>query len=497
MAFVSIDTVAARDPASRDVFGYRIVALLWFLYLFAPQKLLVYYTDAARPLTWMLEVMLVTTSVAMVFTRRPDAPRRGYPAFSILFALTLLGIAMAVIYGEFLPARDRLRQVYQFYLLAQLTVVYCDRPERAKVILQIYFLHFIYFGLWGAVSLSYAPIAEAVDPGLRDIIYWHIAYGNRDAFGPVMVAGVIFSIYYAQAFRPGSKLAVGNVGLCLVGVFTSFGRGVFVSLVVAAGVMWMRARNKLRIALLLAACLSVTPFLAPSLTQRYITSMSTIFTEGTQQGTGADRKILWSWGWRIFKNNPIAGVGPGNFGVVILDEVPLSEAAIYGYNRNTLYGRVTHSMPITLLSEYGILGMLAMLYVLFDFFKTNGAIRQVSGTMACGFSPEYANAVSAGLQTAFISVCVNSLVYPTLYLPLFWHLVTINRMVYFAAGATAATATRPRWWPSRQIAWRGPKAPVLQVRADTPTVQPSPSGTLSSARAVRPPMFVTVRSGAR
>ena len=484
MSFVSIDRSTAPGSASRDVLGFRVVAVLWFLYLFAPHKLIVYYTDAARPLTWLLEVVLVTTYVSMLFTRQPDAPRRGYPAYSIMLALTILGIAMANIYGEFLPALDRLRQFYQFYLLAQVTLVYCDRPERAKVILKIYFLHFIYFGLWGVISLFRAPIVDAVDPGLRDIIYWHIAYGNRDAFGPVMVAGVVFSVYYAQAFRPGSKLALGNIGLGLIGVFTSFGRGVFVALVVGAGLIFIRARNKLRIVLLVACCMAATPVVLPGLMQRYVESMSTIFTEGLQKGTGADRKILWSWGWRIFKLNPIAGVGPGNFGVAVLDVVPLSEAAVYGYSRNMLYGRVTHSMPIDLLSEYGILGILAMLFLIFDFFKTNGAIRRVSGTAACGFPPEYVTAVSVGLQTAFITICVNSLVYPTLYLPLFWNLVTINRMVYFAAGATAATRPNFAWWPSRRLERRGPHAPDL-------------GRAVSSGQAMHPKMIGLVPGGAR
>lgn len=444
MTFHSI--TAQRTPASEDRSrpGFRLVVLLWVLYLFSPHKLIQFYLEMARPLTWLLELLLLAgTALFLLTPRAPDQARRDYPAFTIFTALTVLGTGMALVYGEVARSNDALRQMYQFYLLAVLTLAYCGKPERAALILKIYFWHFVYFALWGVISLIRTPIDANLDPGARDIIYWHVHYGNRDAFGPLMAIGLTYSVYYFQAVNPRPKMAAANVVLCLAGVLSSFGRGVFLSLLAAAAMMWLRAKHKIAILVVAAACLTAGAALNPKLVARYTDSMSTIVSEGAEKGTGADRKILWSWALRVFQLNPVAGVGPGNFGIAVFDVVTLQEADKYEYTRNRLYGRVLHSTPMTVLSEYGLLGVLAMLFIITDFFRTNAALRRASTVEDCGFAPGYARAMALALQMAFITVCINSIFYEIMYIAIFWNLITLNRMLYFAAGAGTAALPNP------------------------------------------------------
>ena len=444
MTFASIiSSVSSRSNsrASTSELGFRIVAVLWVLYLFTPHKLLQYYVPETRPLTWILEILLLAgTALLVVNGRDPGARPRGYPAFTIFFLLTVFGLAMASVYGDLGRAREVLREIYQFYLLALLTFAYCDTSSRAKTIFKIYFWHFVYFGVWGVISLIRTPIIDGVDPGFRDIVYWHVHYGNRDAFGPLMAAGLTYSAYYFQALIPRPKAALAGMALNLLGIITSFGRGVFLSLLAATGMMWLRAKHKGRILAVVLACAAVMPIVAPGPTLRYAASMGTIFTEGSEKGTGADRKVLWAWAWRVFKLNPIAGVGPLNFGIAVFDVVSPQEAAQHEYTRNRLYGRVLHSMPMTILCEYGILGVLAMLFLIGDFFRTNAAIRRVGRdetAVVAGFTPGYVTAIGFGLQCAFITICINSVFYEILYTSILWYLITLNRLLYFACGADA------------------------------------------------------------
>ncbi len=422
-------------PKEPDALAFRIIVLLWFLYLFTPHKLLQYYVPAASPVTWLLEILLFV-EIGLYFTTNRE--RRGYPAFTILMGLTVLGVFMAAIFGNWGRALSVVRTFYQPYLLALLTFAFCTTFQRATAIYKLFFLHLLYFGAWGLASLYYSPLG-ATDPGLRNIIPWHVNYDNRDAFGPLMVIGFVFSAYYMNAVTPRSRLAILSMVLSLLGIVTSFGRGVFLSLLLACGLMWLRAKNKSQALLIVVALAVIGAAAAPNTAERYLTSMGTIFSEGTHKGTGADRKILWTWAARVFMLNPISGVGPANFGIAVFKVVPPGEATQHDYTQGTLWGRALHSTPMTVLSEYGTLGILTMIFLIFDYFRTNAAVRRANreaeakGTqLVAGFSHNYIDNIALGLQTAFLTLCINSIFYEIFYVALFGHMLALNRLFYFA-----------------------------------------------------------------
>ena len=435
MTFTSIKPAPTAPPKEPDALAFRIVILLWVLYLFTPHKLLQYYIPAASPVTWLLEILLFV-EVGIYFSTNRE--RRGYPAFTILMGLTVLGVLMAAIFGNWGRAISIVRTFYQPYLLALLTFAFCTTLQRAAVIYKIYFLHLLYFGLWGLASLYYSPLG-ATDPGLRNIIPWHVNYDNRDAFGPLMVIGFVFSAYYFYAVSPRPKLAILSMMLSLLGIITSFGRGVFLSLLVACGLMWLRAKNKAQISAIVLGLAVLGAAAAPNLAERYLSSMGTIFSEGTHKGTGADRKILWTWASRVFLLNPIAGVGPGNFGIAVFQVVPLREAAQYEYTQGSLWGRALHSTPMTVLSEYGTLGIMAIIFLIYDYFRTNAAVRRQNRAaeargvpLVAGFSVGYIDNVALALHMAFLTMCINSIFYEIFYIAMLGHLLALNRLLYFA-----------------------------------------------------------------
>jgi O-antigen ligase len=488
MTFTSIKSAPKAATSEPDVLQYRIVLVLWVLYLFHPHRLIQHYAPGLNVVTWVLELLLYA-EVIMYFGRTREW--RGYPAFTIFIGLTLLGVVMGAIFADAGRSLYIVRTLYQPYLLALMTYAYCTTLSRGAVIIKIYFLHLLYFGLWGLASLYYAPIG-AGDPGFRKIVYWHTLYDNRDAFGPLMAIGFVYSAYFYQATK--DKLALLSCVLSLVGVVTSFGRGVFLSLIAACLLMFVRSKQKSKILLVVAAMVILGTAAAPGLVGRYAESMGTIFSEGTHKGTGADRKILWTWATRVFMLNPIAGVGPGNFGIAVFKVVPPGEAIQHGYTQGSLWGRALHSTPMTLLSEYGTLGILAIMFLIYDFFRSNNTVRRLNREAAAsgiplesGFKPEYVENIALALQTSFVVICINSTFYEIFYVTMLGHLISVNRLFYFVTKAhLAPTESATNRWKSFTNAGSAMLAKSFPGQAAGR--QTVADAALSSAESVRPVM---------
>ena len=445
-------TNTRHKPAPVSSPPYRFVAFLWFLYLFAPAKLIAFYIPASRPITWLPEFLLWICAVQWL---RSPVEKRGYPAYTRFFALMVIGTILAFFIGNWGLARETLRQMYQYYLLGLITVTFCSTPQRARPILRLYFGYFVWYGIWGLISLKVSPLSDDINPGARSIVYWHPNFDNRDAFGPLMVAGLAYSIYYFQATqanrtRLGSMWVALNMVLGILGFVTSFGRGAFVGFIAAATAMWLKSRRKIAAVAVTAVVIVSFALLAPKLTARYWTSMQTITGEGMDSGTGADRKGLWNVAWREFLWSPIIGVGTSNYGIATQRVVRVDEDVGHGYTQGRLWGRSVHSTPLTILSEYGIIGVITAALLVIDFFITNRRTR-LKGRLPSpetadpdAFPPGYLEAIALGLNAAFVTFCVAGIFYEIIYTPLYWTVIVLNRMLYYASGADLARKAIPR-----------------------------------------------------
>ena len=286
-----MSTPITTQPAPEgDERTYRLVVLLWVLYLLAPAKLITYYVPPLRPLSWVPELLLFWCTWCHL---RSPQKGPGFPAFTAFLWLLIFGSGVALLIGNAGLARDVLRLFYQYWLLGIVTLTFCNTPRRARAILAVYFYYLLFYGIWGLISLKLSPLAANVDPGARVIVPWHPNFENRDAFGPLMVAGLVYSIYYyratlATASRRQRLATMLSVLLSGIGFVTSFGRGAFLAFLVTAVSMWMRARRKLAIILAVGAAVAVLAFAAPQVTQRYLASMQTITEQGMHEGTGED-----------------------------------------------------------------------------------------------------------------------------------------------------------------------------------------------------------------
>src|SRR6476646_9003121 len=108
------------DPDERT---YRLVVLLWVLYLLAPAKVVTYYIPSLRPLSWAPELLLFWCT--WVYLR---SPRKGpgFPAFTAFLWLMIFGTGVAAVIGNWGVSRELLRLFYQYWLLGIVTLTFCN-----------------------------------------------------------------------------------------------------------------------------------------------------------------------------------------------------------------------------------------------------------------------------------------------------------------------------------------------------------------------------------
>lgn len=132
-----------------------------------------------------------------------------------------------------------------------------------------------------------------------------------------------------------------------------------------------------------------------------------------QDANAASRVMFWKIGLGMFEDNPILGVGPGNF--------PLVNPVHF----------VSHSLYIQVLSEQGLVGTLSLAAILVLFFRLNARTRKRAlATRAAGRqSIEYCMAL--GLDLALVGYLTSGAFLSVLYYPHLWVLlglsVAVNR----------------------------------------------------------------------
>lgn len=135
--------------------------------------------------------------------------------------------------------------------------------------------------------------------------------------------------------------------LFVAGNIASFSRGGFVGLVAVSLYLFYKSRHKVFFVVMAVVIALATVSFAP---QKYLDEIQSIDTESYKRDTGATRVESWKAGWEMFKDNPLIGVGAQNFGVWHAD--------YYDQDKNSgkMWGRVAHSLYLTLIPEMGIVG---------------------------------------------------------------------------------------------------------------------------------------------
>ena len=152
---------------------------------------------------------------------------------------------------------------------------------------------------------------------------------------------------------------VGVLATCFVDLLT-FSRGGFLGFIAMAGVLAIYHPKRYQI---MGGGIVLALLGAVILSDQWLAIMSTATDSG--QSTAQERLTMWAAAWEVFKEHPM-GVGPGNAGLFAWVHVP---NGVQGYTQGHWYGSALHSLWFTVLSEWGIIGSVLFLSILYLNFR--------------------------------------------------------------------------------------------------------------------------------
>ncbi len=216
-------------------------------------------------------------------------------------------------------------------------------------------------------------------------------------------------------------LYLGATATMILGVAATRSRGGFLGLVAALGIMWWWSKNRVRnLVLILGVAIAGSGIFVATAPEGYFDEMATI--SDPEDSTRQERFKSWALGWDMFVDNPILGVGAGNYPWTV--HVYQLRRSMFSSEEKVLGGREAHSLYFTLLPELGLVGVVLFLGVL---FSLNSRLRDLSRRV--DESPRgtkeletFALAATA-MRCSLVTFLVNALFISVLYYPHLWYLI--------------------------------------------------------------------------
>jgi O-antigen ligase len=253
--------------------------------------------------------------------------------------------------------------------------------------------------------------------------------GDENDFAMTLNMIVPVSFFLAQGEQKSTRklLYWGLTGLFVLANVFTFSRGGFVGLVAVGLCCWLRSPQKLRSAVVIAALVLLVSLYGR---EGYFERIQSTWEEGASSGTGEDRMYMWRFGWQMFLDNPVIGVGQSNFEVRFGDYE--GDDRLYGVTR---VWRAAHSLYFTLLPELGLVGGFIFFRMLYWIYKDLVVIRRATPQR---FKDEENRApiilpYAHAMEVSLIGFLVSSIFISTLYYPNFWvamgFVVALRRIV--------------------------------------------------------------------
>ena len=224
----------------------------------------------------------------------------------------------------------------------------------------------------------------------------------------------------------------------------TYSRGGFIGMASVLVYCWLRSKKKIVFSIIIGFLVLLALIVAPSSYWDRVKTISSEFEqnkEGTSQGTGGQRIYAWKLGWEMFLDNPIVGVGQGNYPWhvgITEDELNMQ------WQTRSLSGRAAHSLYFTLLPELGVIGTLLYLAIIVFVLIDLKYIKNVSLNRKDIFSAEESKRLyylALTLEGSLVGFFVSSVFISTLYYPNYWILcgfiVSLKKIVYGKCGESS------------------------------------------------------------
>ncbi len=352
-------------------------------------------------------ILNILLALAIILSGRFPLSHRPTQLFLALLGLLALHIPIAV---NNYHAFDATRTMLLTFAMFLGIVVFVDSDTKMGTLIRV----------WLGVHLFLALIGlRSGGKGVGGFL------GDENDFAMTLNMIIPFPFFLASSIPKKSTKLIFLALLCLflfVQMLT-FSRGGFLGLVALAAYCWLKSPKKIASAVLIALLAALMIQVAP---EKYEARIRSIWEKGADKGTtGEDRLYIWGIGWEMFLDNPVLGVGGGNF--------PVRFGEYEGDRRllgRTRVWRVAHSLYFTLFPELGLVGagifFALVYYTLRDLRVVRRAlarnpqpqgIQRRKESEGAGFS---LNHLTLAMEGSLVGFFISSAFISTLYYPSFW-----------------------------------------------------------------------------
>jgi O-antigen ligase len=211
----------------------------------------------------------------------------------------------------------------------------------------------------GALVSAVYGLVSPLDPAATDRLSG--GAGNANETAAALVAGAALAAALSVALRgqPVLRLAATiGVPLCAYGVFLTLSRGGLVAFAAAlVAAVAVAGRWRLRaIALTLVAVVATVVYFGA-----FASSHARDRVTKLEGGTG--RSDLWTVAWRMVEDEPLRGIGAGNFQVASIHYL-VRPGTILRDDFIVDKPKVTHNTYLQVLSELGVVGLALFLVII-------------------------------------------------------------------------------------------------------------------------------------
>ncbi len=191
------------------------------------------------------------------------------------------------------------------------------------------------------------------------------------------------------------------------GVLISGSRGGFIAAAIVFGYFIVRSRHKVLASLGGLVALSLTAFF-PTVWQRFADDPSSA-------GSGSGRTFIWHTGLQTLSNHWLFGTGIGSFQNVYDQSLLASGQAVFqGWHRPS------HNVLVGTVTEFGIIGLVAMLSAFYLSFRQTRKILRTSDIYW----------MRAGIESALLGLTVQAFFIDILIIKYYWLAYALPLMIF-------------------------------------------------------------------
>jgi O-antigen ligase len=331
-------TTEGVTPFREPLGGAMVLLLLWLLF------------ELGRPPQSLAVPMLLAIATFVLWLRRKDKRwSKQHSLFVAFLALAVISVPLAANnYEAFLKT---------YGLVVTLLPICIPMPSvltsarRIRAWGYTFVAGSVYVGVW---ALFHEGVGPAGSGGAQDENY----------VSAIMCMAIPFAYFsiFSEARRWVRLMLTCALVIFAGAVVVSMSRGGFLGLCAVILYCIARSPRKLLGFSMVAVIVLAMMLFAGS---GYWTEMNTI--ADTSEATADMRLEIWQIGLRMWRGNPVLGVGPGNFRAQVGDYQ--SQEQFEKFGRSLQGSIVAHSLPVELVAELGTVGLVIVVALLWGTWR--------------------------------------------------------------------------------------------------------------------------------